>query len=1741
MTTPLPGALPPPWAGTMPLSDLNQAVVVDPSLALSDQQADDPQRFWATDARPATSPVSEALQLTLGATRIINRVGFEVSHFPCDIRVEYYDATARAWTPCLDSTVPGAQPVAAGVRDSVPAVLPPISSVSGHLHPQHSFSGHWQRIELEIQPVTTNNIRLVLTRTATGAAPTDNFAVLVDYSLAVRNLVLGYTVAAKSDIPSTTGDVFASTTDLFGSPVSYSVRTNAAQNVLRSTSTPQGTQLGQQLSWRCSPQPVPWAVVNFHLDVRSASGGPQVIDQIWLDPLYTGPSMNLYYSNDDPTSRFDPGFTTLPYGVAVAHDQLGLGGNVLSSGLAGVGGVAYVDVDNTEIGFDPTHSWWLGGKLNAKYHHNGTESANHPILDTGYCTVCLTAQGFQFATSGGDTLVVPLDPFDPATTVTFLLSYDGRSTVTASLQVGSKDYAGSLTLTTPPTQVSTLRFGGFQGVTPGTPDIDFGELVLKIDDVPDASTVISFLNAPDPYILNAPFLGAQDPRVHNALLRYSTTFVDSKSNPTGFLGGAPDRYADMSWTPITRDFTLVKGFCTFNPTRAKYLKMEFSGLVPEAYDVYEPVNQTVKTYPTSMWQAAGGAGSPVDRQQPGTTASWVVNVMLAAQRFTGGANPIVGTGGLPGKDYTSTTARVLTNLAQQQSLARQSHHWRYLPSSSPTVMPCFAQAGPHTYEQIDIAHTSKVAYFVGLKSVIAYRLDYTATDDTPQYVESFHDTTYLGSNTNFTLSQAHVLTSGAAQYAEATSVVFPSNRVVSAIQFSATQSQPQQLLPDADFDDPAHAAWTQVGDGVFFPGVHENQVLGSTLQIGRNAAFTTYDMITAQLPTWQASLNINASFDALRRGFVLPGNSGGVSSRAVTSPPGGRVYAAARVTAPKALTSPLYVQIINDATGAVLAEEAATVPANSVTEFYTGYHIGDGVDARPFRWSDFGPAPTATSMVDSFHRANATTLGSMDTGNIWSSSTDANGNPLSLALSGNTAVVTAQGQSDFVDTGSIWGSLEFHVGTMGATGTPGPNILHNGAFATGISGWSGAGGTLTWYNASGVTAGKLTPTGSAANTQIVSEFEAVIPGALYSVTAQVLPTNAVTSNFSMVFSWCDANGNQISTTSTALASLSAGSWSQVTATAVAPAGAVYLQFAAQIGGTPPASQIWYLDQVTITTAVEAYLAQFGPLAIDQAGQLLLTSGAPMASPNNNVLTTNQAVRAVQAGDDIRIDVMPTFAVPSGKADTTQTVDPIATPYSAVIYLNGTWVRTVSHDRGTRQRVGIKGNQGQVFSSFSYTPLTYGGLPSAVISGLPTGSNGSWYSTSTTAGSNPSWVDADNRTWQTSGTWNTTTPPVFPGRDDCGTPLVATSSGSAFYTDVGWWYGSMTTRVTSLAGGASGVHGNVLCLDHDNGIYVDVNGNILVGATNYGNLFPGGISAGQNVTVQWLRTSQVSAATLGSINATQYPDMLVGKVNGAIVGRFAHANLAVWRGTKRGVAGDSYAGTPPSWMGTVQANTAFQSFVWAPDASYVAQNPTTPTWITATQNGSETYASVPGSSVLSYPQLRAQVVQYGQSTDVFDVDTLSLFVDPIIWEFSNDGGHTFYPAYDIRNNPRGVLAFPTSVSVSQFGAKPGTGLAWRVRSYAPNSVISSLAIRPWYAGMLSGLTHRVGLATQGPNVMPYDHLGDITQDARFQLWSKPVPQSWFFAYRSLAATTPGYSATAERPLVLPESINTTLGG
>lgn len=164
------------------------------------------------------------------------------------------------------------------------------------------------------------------------------------------------------------------------------------------------------------------------------------------------------------------------------------------------------------------------------------------------------------------------------------------------------------------------------------------------------------------------------------------------------------------------------------------------------------------------------------------------------------------------------------------------------------------------------------------------------------------------------------------------------------------------------------------------------------------------------------------------------------------------------------------------------------------------------------------------------------------------------------------------------------------------------------------------------------------------------------------------------------------------------------------------------------------------------------------------------------------------------------------------------------------------------------------------------------------------------------------------------------------------------------------------------------------------------------------------------------------------------------------------------------------------------------------------------------------------------RVTARLIQRGETNDVWFIDSLSLFDDPILWEFSRDGGENFYPALDIRNNPTGVLVFPDDGP----GAEKSM-LRWRVTGYAPGIHISSLSLRPWYEDIGGGASSREGLQGAGPNLVPVDHYPPITTDARYKAWAEPIPEDWTYAYRKFLLSQSQRPVPPSPEVVLPDTL------
>lgn len=129
-----------------------------------------------------------------------------------------------------------------------------------------------------------------------------------------------------------------------------------------------------------------------------------------------------------------------------------------------------------------------------------------------------------------------------------------------------------------------------------------------------------------------------------------------------------------------------------------------------------------------------------------------------------------------------------------------------------------------------------------------------------------------------------------------------------------------------------------------------------------------------------------------------------------------------------------------------------------------------------------------------------------------------------------------------------------------------------------LTGWgSGSGGTMTadtTHAHGGTYAVKFAPSGSATLPFVDTAWEALEEGQAYQASAWVYCTNA--TQIAASIHWYDSTPTFISQ-STASTFVSAGTWTRVSVTGIAPAGTTQGPMLITMAGTPPASSIIWID------------------------------------------------------------------------------------------------------------------------------------------------------------------------------------------------------------------------------------------------------------------------------------------------------------------------------------------------------------------------------------------------------------------------------------------------------------------------------------------------------------------------------------------------------------------------------------
>lgn len=424
------------------------------------------------------------------------------------------------------------------------------------------------------------------------------------------------------------------------------------------------------------------------------------------------------------------------------------------------------------------------------------------------------------------------------------------------------------------------------------------------------------------------------------------------SDDSGVPDGTNEWYDDLVWTPIPRNYVLQKGFVHIPPTKARHFKFEFSNLVAEQFESFIPILRVTKLFSKNLVRELGfDQGQAEEALGAGMssaigTATEVryrdaIDALLVAQESEG-PDP---------QTYRPTESLWIDHLEGAQRIQEEAWQFQFTPwHQEDGQYPKFNKVGLHTYEEVEVQHSSKVSFFVGLRTIKAYRTKYEEDENTSVYWDTFDDARNLDIGTGITwvIDDGHLHAEGTSPPVVAESRTFFSREPIKALQFATVQSEPVQLVPDHFFRSPSL-------------GTYEWDDPDSFRQIGD--ATLVYDPTDFSVINFRYVKPIQKFLDRVG-GLVQPiiqpvfgerpfevrdaqaeaATFGGMKTSLVGLSEQGRAYAAVRFTMLTDQTEPLILRVRDNTDGdAILAELEITGRKGELVEEYIGFDIPDAV------------------------------------------------------------------------------------------------------------------------------------------------------------------------------------------------------------------------------------------------------------------------------------------------------------------------------------------------------------------------------------------------------------------------------------------------------------------------------------------------------------------------------------------------------------------------------------------------------------------------------------------------------------------------------------------------------------------------------------------------------------------------------------------------------------------------------
>lgn len=682
---------------------------------------------WISPKQKAADDKDTILQIKYSKPKKLNFLMFSLLRVPQLWEVKYYDSVRKRMVTLSDEN---------GQKVSGTLVGSAVNSLGTN---DDSGSRKWRDYSFDLPTIRTSLIEIHMNRDVSITSP-DNLVIFprnIPYSLGVRNLNI------KFKLHDDDGD------DDDGDGTPTPIGTTERPVITRYTSI-LAHDTDSESYWECGPQGAASSVVPYYLDLRDTDGSATVFDMLKLIPLWSGPSMSLYFSSDDVTT---------PWQLSPNHismDSVGAGASFTQDiGLSFTASSSRYFVSNDYLRADLTSSFsvgllwtptdtntggvrwlWNFSKSGYSIGLRFTPTANSTTTMTGRFEIVKVVGGVETVLFSGGSII---------------LSKGNQQGVAIGYDTSTQTWtASTATMPTSSTQITVdlgttnTSFSGFfpeefsLGSNAALDAAALGTIMkawVRLDPL-YTEVANAFFTNPQSFVLGE---GDRSQRVNG---HYNAIFIARLSKDTlARVGPGAGFFRNKTWTPIPVDYTLSTNNYKIPITEAKYLKLEFSNLVPRTYLTEEPTlpvtdfPSSVKDWYRSTWRR-GQTSNSVNSGREMFEAVPSVQTPGDPRRY-----PEIRTA-LDGRSNTTLPSTIYHSDQSSADFAVNPKQFdgslRYTELEFATTPMRFYRKGRHEYDTTFISVEHR-AFFVGIKDLQVFRTDHSLQFDSPEYHENYID------------------------------------------------------------------------------------------------------------------------------------------------------------------------------------------------------------------------------------------------------------------------------------------------------------------------------------------------------------------------------------------------------------------------------------------------------------------------------------------------------------------------------------------------------------------------------------------------------------------------------------------------------------------------------------------------------------------------------------------------------------------------------------------------------------------------------------------------------------------------------------------------------------------------------------------------------------------------------------------------------------------------------------------